>query len=371
MKTFAETILMPQQTVIGPGKALSLLQELQQFGPRGVLVYGHSLAKNSMLERILGNSLSSKSICLWQHSGGEPSLAQLDALLESARKHEPDWIAAVGGGSVMDLAKAAAGLLHAPNPLTVYHDGKPIDPSFLPFIAVPTTAGTGSEATQVAVLTNQETGVKKSIRHPSFMPRLVVLDSTLLASCPRTVIAAAGMDALTQAIEAFISRKSHWFSDQCALKAIELIINSIEAVYADSTSDAAEPLLQGSYLAGIALGNARLGLVHGLAHPLGARYNLPHGLVCALCLPYVLAFNKPVISDKYKEMCYCISRDILDEIYRLGTALHIPNAFRRIECTDQDNIIAETLASGSTAANPRDVSAQDVEIILETLFLAG
>jgi alcohol dehydrogenase class IV len=249
-----------------------------------------------------------------------------------------------------------------------YHNGSPIAPSHIPFIAVPTTAGTGSEATQVSVLTNEETGLKKSIRHPSFLPRLVILDDGLLASCPKNVIAASGMDALTQAIESYISRKAHWFSEQLSLKAIELIAGSLEAMYADPLSEKAAALLQGSYLAGIALGNARLGLVHGLAHPLGARYHLPHGLVCAICLPHVIEFNLPVISEKYAEMSRIVKKDLLDETKRLLQVFGLEDALKGCELTDKDAIITDTLASGSSAANPRDVTERDVDKILNKLF---
>lgn len=361
-------MLMPQQTITGTGTIAGLPEACTRFGSRGVLVYGSALEEAGLLDDIAGRIKAGASVYPWRHNGGEPTLSQLNELLTAIRPYAPEWIAAVGGGSILDLAKAAAGLLTAPLPVVEYHNGAPVNPSHVPFIAVPTTAGTGSEATQVSVLTNEETGVKKSIRHPSFLPRLVILDDGLLASCPRNVIAAAGMDALTQAIESYISRKAHWFSEQLSIKAIELIADSLEPVYADPSSKKAAALLQGSYLTGIALGNARLGLVHGLAHPLGARYHLPHGLVCAICLPHVIAFNKPVISKKYAEISGIMYNDLLEEINRLLQVFELEAALNGCELTDRDAVITETLASGSTAANPREVTENDVDSLLNKLF---
>jgi alcohol dehydrogenase class IV len=371
MKILPENMLLPQQTITGTGTITGLPEACTLFGSRGVLVYGSALEKTGQLDDISDRIEAGASLYPWRHTGGEPTLSQLNELLTAIRPYAPNWIAAVGGGSILDLAKAAAGLLTAPLPVVEYHNGAPVDPSHIPFIAVPTTAGTGSEATQVTVLTNEDTGVKKSIRHSSFLPRLVILDDRLLASCPQNVIAASGMDALTQAIESYISRKAHWFSEQLSLKAIELISGSLEAVYADPSAGNAATLLQGSYLAGIALGNARLGLVHGLAHPLGARYHLPHGLVCAVCLPHVIEFNLSAISEKYAEMSRIVNNDLLDEIIRLLQVFKLADALKGCELTDRDAVISETLASGSTAANPRDVTEGDVNIILNKLFRNG
>jgi alcohol dehydrogenase class IV len=368
MNILSENMLMPQQTIIGKGKLSVLPDQCLQFGSRGVIVYGAALEKNGMLNSIADAVQPDSSLLLWRHTGDEPTLSQVEDLLAAVRPHSPDWIAAVGGGSSMDLAKAAAGLLNAALPVVEYHNGAIIPPSHIPFIAVPTTAGTGSEATQVSVLTNEATGIKKSIRHPSFLPRLVILDDSLLASCPTTVIAASGMDALTQAIESYISRKAHWFSEQLSIKAIELIAGSLEEVFADPSSEKAASLLLGSYLAGIAFGNARLGLVHGLAHPLGARYHLPHGLVCAICLPHVIEFNLPVISDKYAEMSRIVNNDLLDEINRLLIVFNLEGALKNRELTDTEAIITETLASGSTAANPKDATTKEVTTILNKIF---
>ncbi len=362
-RVIPDTLVLPPRTILKAGAVAGLLAECRAFGRRGVLVYGASWQRGGGLERVVG-AAPDRSLLLWRHAGGEPTLDQVEALLAAARGHGAEWVAAVGGGSVLDLAKSCAGLLEAPLPLQAYHDGAPIETSRIPFVAVPTTAGTGAEATIVCVLTNTATGVKKSIRHPSFMARLVVLDPELLAACPPRVCAASGMDAFTQAVESYLSKGATWFSDACALKAVGLIDASLELVCAGQGGTAARDLLLGSYLAGLALSNARLGLVHGLAHPLGARFHVPHGLVCAVCLPAVLAFNRPACAARFAELAGVLGRDVEERARALNASLGLVSPFAGLVLEDVDAIVAETLASGSTAANPRPVADADVRQLL-------
>ncbi|MCE9615491.1 MAG: iron-containing alcohol dehydrogenase [Lentisphaerae bacterium] len=347
-----------------------MLKECRPFGARGLLVHGRSLASGELLNRLVDEVPAGLALATWMHPGGEPTLDHLASALAAARAYRADWIAAVGGGSVMDVGKACAGLMEAPLDPESYHDGAPIPPSRTPFIAVPTTAGTGGEATMVTVLTNARQGVKKSIRHPSFMPRVVILDPELLAGCPPAVIAGSGMDAFVQAVEAYVSKGATWFSDALALQAVRLIDQGLVPVHDGELGAPAQALMEGSFLAGLALSHARLGLVHGLAHPLGHRYHVPHGVVCAVCLPPVIAFNRPVAAEKYEALGTLLDRDLGEYAGTMLETLGIASPFRGQALTDRDAIIAETLASGSTAANPRPVTAADAAAILNTLFAA-
>lgn len=220
----------------------------------------------------------------------------------------------------------------------------------------------------VSVLTNSEENLKRSIRHPSFMARCVILDPDLLAGCPRDVLASAGMDALTQAIESFTSRHATWLTDVLAQKAIGMIAESLPLAYGSEGRDAAGALLEGSYLAGLALSNARLGVVHGLAHPLGVRYHLPHGVVCSVCLLPALRFNRETMGDKYNAMREILGSDPVACVSDLMATLGIVSPFAGREIIDREGIIRETLASGSTAANPRPVSATDAQALLDAIF---
>jgi alcohol dehydrogenase class IV len=366
--TLPAELVLPARTISGGGAAAGLLKECATFGRRGMLVHGASLKRAGVLDGILRERPDGLEVRSWQHPGGEPTLAHLESLLEAARAHRAEWVAAVGGGSVMDVGKACAGLLRAPLPAVAYHDGAPIPVSQTPFAAVPATAGTGSEATVITVLTNEKTGVKKSFRHASHMARVVILDHRLLDTCPPGVIAASGMDAFTQAVEAFSSVFATWLSDALSLKGVELIAGSLEAVHGGARGDRARDLLQGSYLAGLALSMARLGVVHGLAHPLGSRYHLPHGLVCAVCLPAALDFNAAHMGRKYERLSQAAGADLRGAVKRMLSTVGIESPFRGRPLADVKGIVEETLASGSTAANPRPVAAADVESLLRVLF---
>ncbi len=363
-----ETIVLPERTLTGAGLISGLLLECARFGGRGLLVHGRSLRQHARLERILSNAPSGCQISSWEHLGGEPTLADLERLQQAAQEHQADWLAGVGGGSVLDLSKACAGLFHAPQPAQAYHDGAVLERPGIPFIAAPTTAGTGSEATLNAVLTNSATRSKKSIRDPKLMARLVLLDPELLTDSPPALIAQAGMDALTQALEEFSSRHSTWLSDSLALKGVELIAANLETVYRGGTGRSALSLMQGSYLSGLALSMARLGVVHGLAHPLGVRYQAPHGLVCGICLPHAIELNRAAMGAKYERLSQTIGMDLLTWTRRTLERLNMASPFKGRAIIEKASIIQETLTAWSTLANPKTITVTDLEWLLKRIF---
>lgn len=357
-----DCLLLPPWTITGAGKVFELLSSCAVFGRRGVLVHGRSLRKKGISARLLRNVTGDMEVISWEHTGGEPTLKHLSELMKAAKSHKAQWIAGVGGGSVMDLAKACAGLFDTEREPAFYHDGGAIECVGIPLVAVPTTAGTGAEATPNAVLTNPVTELKKSIRNDNWVSRLIILDPDLIKGCPREVIAYSGMDAFTQAVESYTSRRATWASDVFAMKGIKLIAGSLESVYENGGEESNENmnLLLGSYFAGIGLSIARLGLVHGLAHPLGVRSHLPHGLVCAVCLPHVIEFNYCTAKGKYDQISGMLGNELLSYVCRLTKKFSIDSTLRDLEIKDMNNAIEETLVSGSTAANPRSVTRDDV-----------
>ncbi|MDI6774235.1 MAG: iron-containing alcohol dehydrogenase [Verrucomicrobiota bacterium] len=371
MKTLPEELMLPARTIARPGAVTRLLPEAAAFGRRGLLVHGRSLHRSGAIRRVLDGAPRGLAVERWECPGGEPTLDQAEELLAFARSRQVEWVAAVGGGSVLDAAKACAGLLHATGPVLGYHDGKALPPSRTPFLAAPATAGTGSECTGVCVLTNAKTLVKKSFRHSSFMARVALLDAELLATCPPAVIAASGMDAFTQAIESYVSRGASWFSDAAALEGIARINGSLEAVFREAKGDPAQDLMTGSYLAGLALANARLGIAHGLAHPLGARRHVPHGLACAVCLPHAIEFNRAAMGEKYDRLSRAVGGDLLERTRSLIQSLGIESPFAGKPIERLEAVIEETLASGSTTANPRPVGRDDVLELLRRIFDRG
>ena len=368
MSLLPENILLPQQTMAKAGGAIGLVQRAAQFGSAGLIVHGASLRRAGTLDAILGHGPVGMTVRTWQHDGGEPTVAAVEALRAELRRDRPAWVAAVGGGSVIDLAKAAAGLCDAPESAAFYQThNSAIPPARLPLVAVPTTAGTGSEATVVAVLTDPGRTLKQSIRHPSYMPKLVILDADLLASCPASTVAAAGLDAFIQAFESYTSRHATPFTKALSEVALVRIARALLPLYRGDQRAAAD-MLESSYLAGLALSHARLGIVHGLAHPLGVRTGVAHGLVCALCLPACLAFNRTTIQHDLDDLKARHGVDVQEQVETWLAAMRLPNAFAGLHLADRDAVIRETLVSGSTAANPRPVTAEDVSALLGAIL---
>ncbi|MDX9867177.1 MAG: iron-containing alcohol dehydrogenase [Kiritimatiellia bacterium] len=371
MNLIPPTLLHPNRTLAGPDTVLRLTREAAGFGPRGLLVHGASLQRSGLLDAILAEPPSGMTVRAWRHAGGEPTVHAVEALRAGIRAERPDWVAAVGGGSVMDLAKAAAGLAGAPESVPFYMaHPEAIPPADLPLIAAPSTAGTGSEATVVAVLSDPERTLKQSIRHPSYMPRLVILDPRLLRDCPPATLAAAGLDAFVQAFESYTSRHATPWTRALSELALARIAQSLLPLYRGDTDRAAD-MLEASFLAGVALSHARLGVVHGLAHPLGARFHAAHGLVCACCLPACLAFNRPVLGDTLQDLRNRLGLDVERQTATWLEAMSLGNPFAGKPLPDREAVIRETLASGSTAANPRPVSAGDVSDLLDTILGHG
>lgn len=371
MSLLPPSLLLPVRTLAGSGALRRLPHEAAGFGPCGLLAHGASFAREGRLAALLESSPPTLTIATWQHAGGEPTVDAVDALRAEIVRCRPQWIAAVGGGSVMDLAKAAAGLADAPEGAAHYQSHPESLPvAKIPLLVAPTTAGTGSEVTVVAVLTDPARTLKQSIRHPSFMPKCVFLDPDLLASCPPATLAAAGLDAFVQAFESLTSRHATPFTRALSELALVRIASALLPFYQGDASAAAD-MLEASYLAGLALSHARLGVVHGLAHPLGARFGTPHGLACALCLPAALAFNRDHIRQ---DLHHLKTRHGLDVETQVATWLRIfafANPLAGQTISDPATFVAETLASGSTAANPRQVKADDVLALLDMTLASG
>ncbi len=368
MNLLPASLLLPQRTVAAEGAVLRLTNLAAEFGSSGVLVHGCSLQRSELLDAILNEPPFGMRVRAWRHAGNEPTVDAVDALRADLKADRPDWVAAVGGGSVIDLAKAAAGLLDAPEN-TAFYQMHPVSipPAALPLIAAPTTAGTGAEATVVSVLTDPSRTVKQSIRHPSYMPRLVILDPCLLRCCPSDTRAAAGFDAFVQAFESYTSLHATPFTRALSELALTRIARALLPFY-QGNSDLAGEMLEASYLAGVALSHARLGIIHGLAHPLGVRFNVAHGLACACCLPTCLAFNRKAVARDLNTLKSQYGLDVEAQIATWMTAMELKNPFAGQQVTDREAFIRETLASGSTAANPRPVTADDVSSLLDTIL---
>ncbi|GAB4305060.1 MAG: iron-containing alcohol dehydrogenase [Promethearchaeota archaeon] len=355
-----------------------------------MLCAGHSLLRQEAL-RAAWEGREDLELIVFTKPPGEPTVEAVEAGTKLARESGVRVVVGVGGGSVLDVAKAIAGMLTNPGRVSEYQDGRPFPNRALPFVAVPTTAGTGSEVSNNAVLIDPERGLKASVRGENLRARLAVVDPLLTYTAPPEVTAHSGMDALTQAIEAYTSRAANFISDAFAELAIPLLAGNLQAAYQDGTNaEARSGMALGSLMSGLAFSNAKLGAVHGFAHPLGARFGIPHGLVCAVLLPHVMAYNLPVVTEKYARLADLFVRGgfstsllgdppkanvedkarwTLRAVGELLASLKIPSNLSQLGVSKEhaDEIVGET-KGGSLANNPRDTSPESLkQILLEAI----
>ena len=274
--------------IFGDGVIQQVPQLAAEFGRRALLITGAKSFVQSQQWLILTQTLKADGFT-FEHAAvnGEPSPALVDELAAHFRHAKIEVVIGIGGGSVLDAAKAIAGLLRVENSVMDYLEGVgpelPYQGPEVPFIAVPTTAGTGSEATKNAVLSKPGAGgFKKSFRHEKLVPKYAVVDPELFASCPQALIAANGMDALTQLLESYVSLKANPLTDALALSGIRAVRYSLLPWYRneDDVAQHRQAMAYAAMLSGITLAQVGLGSVHGLAAPLGAFFPMPHGVVC-------------------------------------------------------------------------------------------
>ncbi|MEW6772115.1 MAG: iron-containing alcohol dehydrogenase [Bacillota bacterium] len=378
-------LYLPQRVLFGPGSTYRLGEEAQRYGKRILLVTGRrSLKETGNFERVTAPfSVLKLELVFFDRVDPEPALDCVEAVRECARKERCEVIVAAGGGSVLDVAKAAAGLFHEEGPVKEYFYGREVTRPKLPWIAVPTTAGTGSEATTNAVLIDREAGKKQSLRHPFWLADVAVVDPILTMAQSRELTARAGLDALTHAIEAYTCRFTNPLSTAVSIEAVRLIVQNIYTSYTVSRNrDARERMMQGSFLAGMAIQNAGVGAVHALAHSIGVRYGQPHGLVCGVLLPHIMEFNLPLVEEKYAALAVAAgvvpagtdsgtaAARFVDYVRRLVARLGLPAGIGElgVKPEDVDELVEATLPANSLKTNPRRVTRPELkEILLRAL----
>jgi alcohol dehydrogenase class IV len=279
--------------LFGPGVAREVAPAAKEMGRRALLVMGCP-EENAAL---LGDAMKMEGIgCISWAIRAEPSVALVRQGLELARREQCDLVMALGGGSAIDAAKAIAALLTNDGELDDYLEvigkGRPLRHPSVPFIAIPTTAGTGSEVTRNAVLASAAHRFKVSLRSPLMLARLAVVDPELTLNLPPALTASTGLDALTQLIEPCVSLRANPLTDAFCLEGLRRVSRSLRRAYHYGNDiSAREDMSLASLLGGLALANAGLGVVHGFAAPVGGMFDAPHGAICAALLPHGMAVN--------------------------------------------------------------------------------
>lgn len=299
------TFLTTPKIIAGVDALNSLNEHLAILGNKPLILIGSgSIKRNGTFGRI--EAAVGSDYAIFENIPSDPDIQTVDAGLAVYKKESCDYLIAAGGGSVLDASKAIA-LLAANGGSVSDYEFKPPMHKCPPIVAIPTTAGTGSEVTKWSIITDNEHKKKMAIGHEYLMPAVAVLDPGITVSMPRNITAATGMDALTHAIEAYISDRANSLSDIWALKAIELLTkNILKATYNPTDLDARTAMLYGQMYAGIAFNNSAVGLVHAMSRPLGAYYGIPHGEANAMLLPAILEYNLMVSADKYCDIAAVI-----------------------------------------------------------------
>ncbi len=324
------------------------------------------------------------SVDVFTEAEPEPTFARLNAIAAELGKESYDILIGVGGGSSIDMTKGVSAILAHGGRGEDYSGVNKIPGPVIPIVAIPTTSGTGSEATRVAVFTDTEKGQKLAVISPYALPRLSIVDPVLTYGCPTNVTAASGIDALVHAVEAYTCNKANNFGDGLAVKAMRLIWESLRtAVSNGSDKQARENMAEGSMLAGITFANSGLAIVHAFAHVLGARFHVPHGVANGLFLPYCLEYNVSANVEKHATLAQIFgvetrglsSKEIaykgVGAARDLNKDIGIPLRLRDVGVPKGalDEMAAVSMEAGRLLSqNPRPISAEDVRQIWDNAW---
>lgn len=370
--------------VFGSGVSASLAERAQKLGRRALWVTGRDQTRVARLESALrgaGLELAVVSVT------GEPRVEDALAAVKAGKELGAELVVACGGGSVIDLGKAAAALLANPaDPyefLEVVGRGQPLASPALPLIALPTTAGTGAEVTKNAVLASSEHRVKASLRHDSMLPAIALVDPQLTLSMPPAVTAATGLDALTQCLEPFVSCQNNPLTDALALEGMKRGARALRRAFHDGADLAArEDMAICSLFGGLSLANAKLGAVHGFAAPIGGQFESPHGAVCARLLPLVMQSNVTALRERvpaspllarFEEVARVLTgkasatiEDGVAFVEELGRELAVPGlSSYGVTGADISSLVVKAMAASSMKGNPLPLTPQELTAILE------
>jgi alcohol dehydrogenase class IV len=381
-------IILPRIMQVGAGASNEVTNVLASLGCKRPLIITDKMMVELGYAGRIQECLSRHQIAsdVFADTVPEPTVSSIQSGVDRVRDGDYDSIIALGGGSPIDSAKAIAILGKHGGAMRDYKFPRMVIEAGLPIIAVPTTAGTGSEVTRVTIITDETTDEKMLCMGIGFMPVAALVDYNLTLSLPSRITADTGIDALTHAIEAYVSKKANLYSDSQALSAMRLLAPNLRRAYHNGADqEAREAMMLGSTLAGVAFSNASVALVHGMSRPIGAAFHVPHGLSNAMLLPSVTQYSLPAAPERYADCARAmgvadgqdsveIANDkLLKELHALNDELQVPTPARfgidRQTFFDLMPTMAEqALASGSPNNNPRVPSIDDMIAIYRQLW---
>jgi len=380
------SLLNVGRIIAGPG-SLSTIHEIPAaYGAQKVLIITDQGVWNAGLIEKPKTILETAGfrVAVIHDTPPEPAVDQVKTIFQQAKSLEGQMIIGIGGGSAMDVAKLVSVLLTNDVSLEQLLGKTQIEHRGLPTLMVPTTAGTGSEATPNAIVLVPEEEVKIGIVNCKLVPDCVILDPLMTLNLPPAVTAATGMDALAHAIECYTSKKANPFSDTFALKAVGLISNSLRRAYREGQNiDARHDMLLGALFGGMCISTSGTTAVHALAYPLGGKYRMPHGLSNAVLLPHIMQFNLDAVEDRFRDIAVAMGLDVaglttrkaaekmIENLYALNKDLNIPSGIAAQGVTEADLDVLVEAASKVTRLlenNPKPLAKSDMRAIYRRLL---
>lgn len=343
-----------------------------------IVTGGQSMVKTGVIDKV--KKIMSKEACeiaLFNGISKNPTTSQVDKGVAFFQEEKPDVVLAIGGGSAIDAAKVMLLLYEHPelNWDTLFSlslDDKKLKTKL---IAIPSTSGTASEVTQVSVITSEKQQFKLAVKTEHIRPDIAILDPSLPVTLPANIVAETGMDALTHALEAYINKNGNDFTDALAKEAIEGIMEWLLISYNEGTVESREKIHNFQCMAGMAFSNAGLGMVHGVSHAFGGKYNLAHGLVNAVILPYAMDYNKKdaEVAAKYAKLSRILGKDVIEGVKQMNKELGIAGCIAEIGIVEEDFIkdakeLLQNAMKGATVVNPIKVSLEDMEKFIHCVY---
>lgn len=369
---------VPRRILSGPGSVEAVGSEAKRLGGKRILIVTDSGIERAGLVEQVARFLESESLdyVVYKDIQPNPTVDNVLQGLKELKSTNCQVVLGIGGGSVLDAGKMIAAMATNDGKVQDY-DGVDLIPNrMLPYIAVNTTAGTGSEVTRWSVITDSDRQVKMAIGDENIIPDLAIDDPQLTISVPPHLTAGTGMDALTHAIEGYVGRNATPLTDCLALEAISLITKNLRIAYADGEDlDARDKLMYAQMLGGMAFSNAGVGNVHAMAHQLGAVYDMPHGLANAVILPFVMEYNLIARPDKFFRIAMAMGENVSGlsvfeagkkavlAVRALNDAINIPSNLKECDVKEKDlsMLVDKTMDDGAMTTNPRLSSRQDIE----------
>ena len=376
-------IILNETSYFGYGSRSVLKDEIKKRGYKKALIVTQENILKNVTDKVL-EVLEGFEYELFMEIKPNPTIKNVKDGVSKCKEVNADYIIAIGGGSVIDTAKAIGIIMTNPefsNVVSLDGTAETKNKS-LPIIAIPTTAGTAAEVTINYVITDEERVKKMVCVDPHDIPVLSIIDQELMMEMPKMVAASTGMDALTHAIEGFTTKAAWEMTDMFHLEAIKLIFNSIEKAVNEKDKNAIENVGLGQYIAGMGFSNVGLGLVHAMAHPLGALYDTPHGIANAVILPYVIEYNSNVCYDKLKEIAKAmnlevdnlsneeVASNIVNSIKEMNKKLGIPSNLKELNASlkDMDWLANAAYNDICLGGNPKEASVEDIKKIYERIY---